>query len=104
MKIGIIGKGNVGTAIAKGLVKKGQEVKHGHRDPKEPVDEAARWGEVIILAVPHENVGVAVKEIGSAADGKVLLDVTNAIGENMGLAIGFSTSSLRRLRVPSTVS
>jgi len=98
MKIAIIGKGNVGTAIATGLSRKGHEIKHGHRDPKEPVSEAARWGEVIILAVPYENVADAAKTIGSSADGKVLLDVTNAIGENMNLAIGFSTSAAEKLQ------
>ena len=54
MKIGIIGKGNVGTAIGSGLTRKGHQVKYGHRDPKEPVAEAAKWGEVLIFAVPHE--------------------------------------------------
>ena len=98
MKIGIIGKGNVGTAIAKGLSRKGHEIKHGHRDPKEPVSDAAKWGEVIVLAVPYENVTDAAKAIGSAADGKVVLDVTNAIGENLNLVIGFSTSAAEELQ------
>ena len=98
MKIGIIGKGNVGTAIGTGLSRKGHEVKFGHRDPKEPVADAAKWGEVIILAVPYENVADAAKAIGSTADGKVLLDVTNAVGDNMNLAIGFSTSAAEELQ------
>ena len=98
MKIAIIGKGNVGTAIGNGLSRAGHEVKHGHRDPKEPVQEAARWGEVIILAVPFENVTEAAKTIGSLADGKILLDVTNAIGENMTLAIGCTTSAAEELQ------
>jgi predicted dinucleotide-binding enzyme len=98
MKIGIIGKGNVGSAIAAGLNRAGHEIKFGHRDPKEPVAEAAKWGEVIILAVPHESVADAAKSIGSLADGKVLLDVTNAVGENMNLAIGFSTSAAEELQ------
>ena len=98
MKIGIIGKGKVGTAIAQGLSSKGHEIRHGHRDPKEPVSEAAKWGEIVFLAVPYENVTDTVKEIGSAADGKVLVDVTNAVGENMSLAIGCSTSGAEELQ------
>ena len=98
MKIGIIGKGNVGTAIGMGLTRKGHEVKFGHRDPKEPVADAAKWGEIIILAVPYESVTDAAKAIGTLADGKVLLDVTNAIGDNMNLAIGFSTSAAEELQ------
>jgi predicted dinucleotide-binding enzyme len=98
MKIGIIGKGNVGTAIGTGLSRKGYEVKFGHRDPKEPVADAAKWGEVIVLAVPYESAVDAARAISSLADGKIILDVTNAIGENMNLAVGFSTSAAEELQ------
>ena len=98
MKVGIIGKGNVGTAIAKGLTGKGYEIKFGHRDPKEPVAEAAKWGEIIVLAVPYLAISDAVKEIGSYADGKTLLDVTNVLGANGDLAIGFNTSGAEELQ------
>ena len=98
MKVGIIGKGSVGTAIGTGLTRKGHVVKYGHRDPKETVDRAAEWGEVIILAVPYESVEFAAKDIGSAADGKVLLDVTNAVGENFNLKVWFTTSAAEELQ------
>jgi predicted dinucleotide-binding enzyme len=98
MKIGIIGKGNVGSAIGASLSRGGHEVRFGHRDPKEPIADAAKWGEVIVLAVPYEGVTEAAKALGSFADGKVLLDVTNAIGENMTLAIGCSTSAAEELQ------
>jgi len=97
MKIAIIGKGNVGTAIAKGLSSK-HEVKFGHRDPKEPVEAAAKWGEVIILAVPYSAVGDVAKAIGSAANGKTLLDCTNALAEAGDLALGFTTSGAEELQ------
>jgi 8-hydroxy-5-deazaflavin:NADPH oxidoreductase len=104
MKVAIIGKGNVGTAIGKGLVRKGYEVKFGHRDPKEPVIEAAKWGEIIVLAVPYTAVKDVVKEMGSAADGKILLDVTNAIASSGDLALGFTTSAAEELqkKIPKT--
>ena len=98
MKIGIIGKGNVGTAIAAGLTRKGHEVKFGHRDPKEPVSEAAKWGEVIILAVPHGAAADTAKELGSAADGKTVIDVSNALNETGELAIGFTTSAAEEIQ------
>jgi predicted dinucleotide-binding enzyme len=62
------------------------------------VDRAAEWGEVLILAVPHESVGFAAKDIGSAAEGKILLDVTNAVGENLDLTVGFTTSAAEELQ------
>jgi 8-hydroxy-5-deazaflavin:NADPH oxidoreductase len=97
MKVAIIGKGNVGSAIAKGLASK-HEIKFGHRDPKESVAEAAKWGEIVIIAVPHGAVTDVVEELGFAAYGKVVLDVTNAIAENGELAIGFTTSAAEELQ------
>jgi predicted dinucleotide-binding enzyme len=92
MKIAIIGKGNVGSALCNGLSSK-HETKFGHRDPKEPVADAAKWGEIIILAVPHNNANDAIESIGPYADGKTVIDVINAVGSNMDLAISCTTSS-----------
>ena len=93
MKIAIIGKGNVGNALCNGLSSKGHEVKFGHRDPAEPVADAAKWGEIIILAVPHNNANDAIEEIRAYADGKTVIDVMNAIGSNMDLDINCTTST-----------
>ena len=93
MKIAIIGKGSVGSALCNGLSTKGHEVKFGHRDPAEPVADAAKWGEVIILAVPHNNANDAIESIKPYADAKTVIDVMNAIGPNMDLAISCTTSS-----------
>ena len=93
MKIAIIGKGRVGSSIGSGLSRAGHETKFGHRDPKEPVAAAAKWGEVIILAVPHENANDAREAIKPYADGKVVIDVMNAVGENSELAISCTTST-----------
>jgi 8-hydroxy-5-deazaflavin:NADPH oxidoreductase len=92
MKIAIIGKGHVGSALCSGLSAK-HETRFGHRDPAEPVANAAKWGDVIILAVPRENANDAVEEISAYADGKVVIDVMNAVGPNLELAISCATSS-----------
>jgi 8-hydroxy-5-deazaflavin:NADPH oxidoreductase len=93
MKIGIIGKGNVGTALCTGLSRAGHETKYGHRDPAEPVSDAAKWGEVIILAVPHENANDAIEAIRPYSDGKTVIGVMNAIGPKMDLGISCTTST-----------
>ena len=92
MKIAIIGKGNVGSALCSGLSSR-HEVKFGHRDPAEPVADAAKWGEVIILAVPHNSANDAIEAIRPFANGKTVIDVINAIGPNMELGISCTTSS-----------
>lgn len=98
MKCAIIGKGNVGTALGTGLARAGHEIKYGHADPGEPVNEAASWGEVILLAVPYHAVRNVAKAIGSAADGKTLIDVTNPLTPGMELAVSFSTSAAEELQ------
>jgi len=92
MKIAIIGKGSVGSALCSGLSSK-HEVKFGHRDPAEPVADAAKWGEVIILAVPHNNANDAIEEVRPYVDGKIVIDVMNAIGPKMELGISCTTST-----------
>ena len=92
MKIAIIGKGNVGNALNKGLSGK-HETRFGHRNPAEPVAEVAKWGEVIILAVPYENLANAIKEVKPFADGKVVIDVTNAVNDNLELSIDCTSFS-----------
>lgn len=93
-KIAIIGDGNVGSALRRGLERAGYEVR---ATGKEDVAGTAQWGEVIILAVPFGAVDDAVRTMGEAVDGKVLIDVTNALDENMGLAIGCTTSGAEQL-------
>ena len=92
MKIACIGKGSVGRALCSGLSSK-HEIKFGHRDPAEPVADAAERAEVIILAVPHGSANDAVEAIRPYADGKIVIDVMNAIGPNMELGINCNTSS-----------
>jgi predicted dinucleotide-binding enzyme len=92
MKIAIIGNGRVGTALCSGLSEK-HETRFGHRDPAEPVANAAKWGEIIILAVPHDNANDAIEEIRPYADGKIVIDVTNAVNQNWELSISCTTST-----------
>jgi predicted dinucleotide-binding enzyme len=98
MKIGIIGKGNVGTALSKGLTRAGHKITFGHRDPNEPVEKAIAYGNVIILAIPQTAVKDTVSNFGSVVDGKTIIDVTNALTNTMDLSIGWSTSAAEELQ------
>src|SRR2546430_135837 len=78
-KVAMIGDGNVGTALSKGLTRAGYEVQAVGKVP-EKVREIARWGDIIVLAVPFNERANALKEMGDALAGKPLVDVTNAFG------------------------
>jgi predicted dinucleotide-binding enzyme len=96
-KIGIVGKGNVGSALAKGLGRKGHEVRAVGKE-KGALRETAAWADVILLAVPFAALDDVAREVGEALAGKTVVDVTNAIDANMNLAVGFTTSGAEELQ------
>jgi predicted dinucleotide-binding enzyme len=85
-RIGIIGDGNVGTALTQGLTRAGYEAQPVGREPGR-VREVAAWGDVIVLAVPFPERENAVREMGGAYAGKVLIDVTNALDDKLGYVL-----------------
>jgi 8-hydroxy-5-deazaflavin:NADPH oxidoreductase len=106
MKIGVIGGGNVGAALAKQLGKAGHEILLSFNKDAEELEttarrygartgtpaEAASFGEVVVLAVPWGAVELALRQAGPL-HGKVLWDCTNAITPDYsGLEVGTTTS------------
>jgi 8-hydroxy-5-deazaflavin:NADPH oxidoreductase len=98
MKIGIIGKGHVGTALAAGLRRKGHEIRFGTRDPKEPATAAVAFGDVVILAVPYEAIPEVLSKTCAELVNKTLIDVTNVLTPEGGLAIGCTTSGAEEIQ------
>lgn len=96
-KIAVIGDGNVGSALSRGLEKAGYEVKSVGNEPSR-VREIANWGEHIILAIPFAAIDDALRNVGDAVNGKTLIDVTNALTPDFQLAIGFTTSGAEELQ------
>jgi 8-hydroxy-5-deazaflavin:NADPH oxidoreductase len=90
-KIGIIGDGNVGSALQRGLERAGYDVRAVGKDPVK-VHETGRWAEAIVLAVPYGAIDDAVRELGDGTAGKIIVDVTNALTADMQLAVGLTTS------------
>jgi 8-hydroxy-5-deazaflavin:NADPH oxidoreductase len=97
-KIAIIGKGNVGKALAEGLRRSVNEVRFGSKDPREPVRDVAIWGDVVFLAVPWGAHAQIAKSAGNAFDGKTVVDVSNIMTPSLELAIGFTTSGAEELQ------
>ena len=92
-KFGVIGSGEVGQALAKGLRGIGHEVRIGSRDPRKlaafseetkipsgTFAEVAKWGDALVLSV----LGSAAEDVLEQAGlenlaGKLVIDTTNAI-------------------------
>jgi len=125
MKIGVLGSGVVGETLANGFLKKGHEVMRGSREPGKlaawkgqagakaqagTFEQAARFGEVVVLAVK----GGAAVELAGALDaalaGKSVIDTCNPIADAppvngvLQFFTGPNDSLLERLqaRVPAT--
>ena len=96
-KIGIIGDGNVGSALRRGLERSGYDVRAVGKDPVQ-VRETGTWAEVVVLAVPYGAIDDAVAELGGSISGKTLVDVTNALTEDMQLASGCTASGAEALQ------
>ena len=96
MRIGIIGSGPVGQALAKAFLSEGYEVMLGTRNVTKPelvkfnvenmavaignFAETAQFGEMIVLATAGLVTGEAIKLAGpSNFSGKIVIDTTNPI-------------------------
>ena len=108
MKIGIIGSGNVGSALGKIWSRNGHEIMFSSRNPEKlkslaeslgknafyglPSD-AVKFGGVVALAVPWEQAENALLSAGPM-NGKILIDCTNPLKPDYsGLAVGGATSA-----------
>jgi predicted dinucleotide-binding enzyme len=96
MKIGVLGSGDVAKALAGGLIKHGHQVTLGTRDTGKLKDfvaqhpgaqaasftDAAKYGDVVILAVKGNVALDALKAAGAAnLANKAVIDATNPIAD-----------------------
>jgi NADPH-dependent F420 reductase len=93
MKVGIVGIGNVGGALARNLVRNGVEVLIASRKPDEAKAEAEKLGakakavllaelgpsaELLMLATPANGTEAALESVGNI-DGKIIVDCSNPL-------------------------
>jgi predicted dinucleotide-binding enzyme len=96
MKVGILGSGDVGKALAAGFLKHGHNVAIGTREPAKLADwasqhrtariasfpDAAKFGELIVLAVKGTVALDALRAAGASnLAGKPVIDATNPIAD-----------------------
>ncbi|MBK8903850.1 MAG: NADPH-dependent F420 reductase [Anaerolineaceae bacterium] len=113
MKIGIIGTGNVGSALGKGWASQGHKVVFGTRQPEGekvqkllaevgegvtavPIPDAIQQSDIIVLATPW-NAASDVAHAVTNWRGKIVIDATNPIAPGLQLAVGHTTSAAEQL-------
>ena len=100
MRVGVVGGGRVGSALAETWREKGHDVAVSTRDT---VAETAAGSDVVVLALPASAAPDALAAAGSL-DGKVLLDATNNLsGGPSGLEIAALASGARYVKAFNTV-
>ena len=92
MKIGIVGTGKIGSALATHWAKAGHELLISSRHPEELQDlakslgpkvrvgtpsEAAKFGDVILLSVPYKATPDVGRDLANDWKGKIVLDTGN---------------------------
>ena len=110
MKIGFIGTGNVGGALAKSLGAKGHSIYLGARNTDSPelkelagkigvqasvesITDAVLKSDVVVLATPWKVTEELVKSLAGELKGKILIDCTNPLTPDLsGLEVGHSSS------------
>ena len=103
MQIAIIGAGNVGKALAKSGVRAGHKVTLSASKPEHAEEaakatgaqsapsnvDAVKGADLVIVAVPYDNLGDVFRSLGDSVDGKVVLDATNHVNvKNPGEVLG----------------
>jgi 8-hydroxy-5-deazaflavin:NADPH oxidoreductase len=114
MKIGILGTGNVGSALGQRWAAKGHRVLYGSRDPQSEkmrelvltsganaraatIRGAVEDSDVVVLATPWDVTGQVVQSIAQW-NGKIVVDTTNPLNPGLqGLALGYNTSAAEEI-------
>lgn len=118
-RIGVLGSGDVGRALASGFIGLGHEVKIGSRDPQKlqawaesagerastgTFEATAQFGDILVLATLGVATADAIRMAGIGNfDGKVVIDTTNPLDFSTGkpqLSMGHDDSlgeSIQRL-------
>ncbi|MFX1420376.1 MAG: NADPH-dependent F420 reductase [Promethearchaeota archaeon] len=107
MKIGLLGTGRLGSTLGKIWAEKGHIIMFGSRDPQKAkklantvgfnttggtYEEAAKFSEIIILAIPWSGAKESIKTAGDL-NGKIIIDSTTTAAPHLGGPIIETTPS-----------
>jgi predicted dinucleotide-binding enzyme len=95
-KVAVLGSGKVGEVLADGFLAHGYEVMRGSREPSKleswksgagakasigTFEEAAKWGDSVVLAVKGTAAEAICESIAKHIAGKLVMDTTNPIAD-----------------------
>ena len=98
MKVSIIGTGRLGSKLGKIWAEKGHLIMFGSRDPQKAkklaesigsnvsggtYEDTAKFGDVVILAVPWSGAKESIKKAGDLS-GKIIVDSTTTAAPHLG--------------------
>jgi predicted dinucleotide-binding enzyme len=88
VRIGVLGAGQVGQALAEGWARHGHETRLANRsgDAGGTYAEVAEWADACALAVAGSAAVDVVTEVEAQLSGKVLVDATNPLDFSTGRA------------------
>jgi 8-hydroxy-5-deazaflavin:NADPH oxidoreductase len=99
MKIGIIGSGKIGSLLGRLWVQAGHEVRFSSRHPEKLAafarelgerastgssEDAARFGEVLLVSVPYAALPSLGQQLGDAIAGRIVLESGNPYPQRDG--------------------
>jgi predicted dinucleotide-binding enzyme len=112
MKLGIIGSGNMGGALAKLWAEKGHRILITSTTPAQTAEvvksigdnaamgttaEVVSYGEAVVFAFPYESLGDVISEGGSFKN-KIIIDLINPLTPDAkDLLLGFNTSAAEEI-------
>lgn len=112
MKIAILGTGKMGGVVGRRLASAGHDVIFGSREPQRTLHkfaglprisvrsyaDAARGGEIAIVAVPWAFAPSLLESLAGALDGKIVLDLTNPLSPDIShLVVGTTDSAAEQI-------
>ena len=108
MNIAILGAGNIGGVLGKKWVAAGHTIRYGMRNPDKSevqdlvkslgknasassMDDAIKFGEVVVFAIPGPAMAETIMAYAGAMDGKIIVDTANNFGAGAKSANSIAT-------------
>jgi predicted dinucleotide-binding enzyme len=100
VKIAVLGSGNIGSTLGAKWITAGHKVAFGVRNPTsaktksalsrigapakvDTIENAIRFADVVVLAIPANAVEEMMAEHGAKLNGKIVIDTTNRFGASV---------------------